>query len=190
MNLFKSTEIVAEQPEVKQPVFGGAFFELAFKQGKHVGEIFDLCKNLKEEHSIYFMTDGAWSNIDIIECLLSIAGPSKVSLCTWSISTEAIRTFNSWQETGLITSLQVILDQGIRNRKPEIYQQATGAFKKMRLIKCHAKVAVISNDKFQFVIIGSANLTNNPRKEAGLIIRSNKIAQANIGWMDKEFDHV
>lgn len=187
MSLFKSSDIVsAEQPKTN-PVVGGAFLNIDFEIGKNVGEIFPLCQNLKEIQSIYFMSDGAWSNIDIIESLLSISGPAAISFCTWSISTDAIRKFTEWQATGLITNLHVIMDQGIRNRKPEIHQQALVAFKNLRLIKCHAKVTVISNAKYSFVVIGSANFTNNPRKEAGLIIRSEEIAMANIKWMRKEF---
>lgn len=187
MNLFKSSDVVSAEKPKTNPVVSGAFFDFEFQLGKNVGEIFPLCQNLKDGNSIYFMTDGAWSNIDIIECLLSITGPVDISFCTWSISTDAIRKFTEWQTAGLIKSLHVIMDQGIRNRKPEIHQQALVAFKNLRLIKCHAKVAVICNANYNFVIIGSANLTNNPRKEAGLIIRSQEIATANLQWMRKEF---
>lgn len=187
MSLFKSADIIPVELPKTNPVIGGAFFDFEFKQGKNVGEIFPMCKDLKENHSIYFMTDGAWSNIDIIECLLSITGPAAISFCTWSISIDAIRKFTEWQASGAIKNLQVIMDQGIRNRKPEIHQQATVAFKNLRLIKCHAKVCVITNERYSFVVMGSANLTNNPRKEAGLIVRSQEIAIANLQWMGKEF---
>ena len=135
------------------------------------------------------MTDGAWSNIDIVEALLSITGAADVSFCTWSISIDAIRKFTEWQASGVIKSLHVIMDQGIRNRKPEIHQQATVAFKNLRLIKCHAKVAIVSNALYSFVVVGSANFTNNPRKEAGMIINSNEILNQNLKWMRKEFDY-
>lgn len=187
MNLFKSSDIAfAEQPK-NNPVVCLTDLELKYTYGKNIAEVYALAKVLKERQSIYFMTDGAWSNIDLIESLLSISGPAEIYFCTWSISIDAIRKFTEWQTSGLIKSLHVIMDQGIRNRKPEIHQQASVAFKNLRLIKCHAKVAVITNDKYSFVVMGSANLTNNPRKEAGLIVRSEEIATANIQWMRKEF---
>lgn len=187
MSLFKSADIIPLELPKTNPIIGIADLDFEFKPGKNVAEIYPLCKNLKEKQSIYFMTDGAWSNIDIIECLLSITSPANVSFCTWSISTDAIRKFTEWQASGVIKSLNVIMDQGIRNRKPEIHQQATVAFKNLRLIKCHAKVCVITNERYSFVLMGSANLTNNPRKEAGLIVRCQEIATANLHWMGKEF---
>lgn len=187
MSLFKSVDIIPIELPKTNPIIGKANIDIAFKNDKNLENLYNYIENLKENQSIYFMTDGAWSNIDIIECILSITGPADVSFCTWSISTDAIRKFTEWQASGVIKSLNVIMDQGIRNRKPEIHQQATVAFKNLRLIKCHAKVCVITNERYSFVLMGSANLTNNPRKEAGLIVRCQEIATANLHWMGKEF---
>lgn len=187
MSLFKSADIIPTELPKTNPVIGGAFLDFEFKFDKNLENLYSYLEKLNIMQSIYFMTDGAWSNIDLIECLLSITGPADVSFCTWSISTDAIRKFTQWQASGTIKSLNVIIDQGIRNRKPEIHQQATVAFKNLRLIKCHAKVCVITNEHYSFVIMGSANLTNNPRKEAGLIVRCQEIATANLHWMGKEF---
>lgn len=156
--------------------------------GGLVSSIRPLLDSISEGEAIYFMTDGAWSNIDIIENILNLTGPAAVSFCSWSIGTDALRKFTEWNISGLVTSVHVLLDQGLRNRKPEILQQATAAFKNLKLIKCHAKVAVIHNERFQFVISGSANLTRNPRKESGTIFRNSEVAAANLEWMGKEFE--
>lgn len=189
MGLFKLggiEKIVYGKPE---PVVGFEDLEIEFAFGQNLSAISPLLENLKDGQAIYFMTDGAWSNIDIIEKILSVIGSATVEFCTWSISTEAIRKFTHWQDTRYINNLNVLLDMGIRNRKPEIYQQATSAFKNLKLIKCHAKVCVLQNAINSFTVIGSANFTNNPRKEAGMIIRNKTIADANIAWIRKEFDN-
>ncbi|WP_231424016.1 phospholipase D-like domain-containing protein [Pedobacter sp. Leaf250] len=189
MGLFKMETVNHLKNIDHQPVTGVEDLDIHFAYGEKLSTISPLIENLNDGQSIYFMTDGAWSNIDIISKLLPLIGRCSIDFCTWSISTDAIRKFTEWQEKGLIAELNVLLDQGIRNRKPEIYQQATAAFKSLSLLKCHAKVCVLQNENYSFCIIGSANFTNNPRKEAGLIIRHKNIADQNINWIRKEIEN-
>lgn len=188
MKLFSTSDILpTEIPSTNAPYCETLVLENSYASGNKIGELLPLLLALQDGHSIAFMTDGGWSNIDIIQEILKITGVCSIHFCTWSISIDAIRKFVLWQEIGLIDNLKVLMDQGIRNRKPEILQQAIAGFKNLRLIKCHAKVAVIRNDKYSFSIIGSANMTNNPRKEAGMIIRSEALAKNHINWMEREF---
>ena len=189
MSLFNFQEVVWQAKEINAPVTGKATLNISTAAGDKISKLSPLLNDLCEGHCIYFMTDGAWSNIDIVKKLIDICGPCSMDFCTWSISTDAIRKFTQWQQDGLITDLHVLLDQGLRNRKPEIFQQAILTFKNLKLLKCHAKVAVLQNEHFSFTIIGSANFTNNPRKEAGMIIRNRAIANDNIAWIRKEFEN-
>lgn len=188
MSLFSSGDVKYKAVSNNSPVVGTEDLNIKTAAGDKISTIAPAILSLEENDCIYFMTDGAWSNIDLVEKILSITGACDIHFCTWSISTDAIRKFTDWQQKGLISSLFVILDQGLSNRKPEIFQQAFGAFKNLKLLKCHAKVIVIQNLQYSFTIVGSANFTNNPRKEAGLIIRNSNIAQDNINWIRKEFD--
>jgi hypothetical protein len=106
----------------------------------------------------------------LLEHILKSSGPAKVYFSTWSISVDAIRRFVAWQQTGLITDLFAVLDRGIRNRKPEIFQQCIANFKNINLVKCHAKITVIENEDYFITMLGSANYTENPRLEAGIIV--------------------
>lgn len=189
MSLFNLSDIASAGTPEKSPVVGKIKLKVKCASGDKVSAIDAFTKNLGEGEAIYYMTDGAWSNIDLIENLLSITGPADLYFCTWSISTDAIRKFTEWQETGLIKSIHALLDQGIRNRKPELLQQSTAAFKNLKLIPCHAKVCVISNVEYSFVISGSANFTKNPRKESGTIYRSLEVLNANVHWIRKEFGY-
>lgn len=143
---------------------------------KHLGD-------LQMGDSLFFMTDGAWSNIQVLEYLLQITGPANVFFTTWSISAEALSSFAAWTDAGQIQSLHAVLDQGLRNRKPDIYQQALATLKQLRIAKCHAKVTVIRNADWGIALIGSANYTRNPRKEAGVIVCDEEIADGNIEWI-------
>ena len=144
--------------------------------------------DLENEQSIFFMTDGAWSNIQLIEYILMHTGPANIFFTTWSIAADTIRCLHAWKDSGLILESVVLLDQGIRNRKPEILQQAQSAFKNLKLCKCHAKVTVIQNAEFSITLMGSANFTRNPRKEVGMIIQNRALANENIKWILEEFE--
>lgn len=145
--------------------------------------------SLNPDESIFFKTDGAWSNIHLVEFILMQTGAADVFFTTWSISADAIACFTNWQQQGAIKQLWAVLDAGIRNRKPEIYQQATAAFANLKISHCHAKVIVIQNTFYQVTVIGSANFTRNPRIEAGVIIWNKKIAEQNVQWILEEFNH-
>jgi hypothetical protein len=76
-----------------------------------------------------------------------------------------------------------VLDVGIRNRKPHIYQQAIATLKNLKLTHCHAKVLSIVSPDISFLVVGSANFTKNPRKEAGVIICSRESADFSFNWI-------
>lgn len=189
MSLFKLSETELHEAPKHSPIIEPVALHFNTVMVDDLKRIYFHLGVLEEEGALYFMTDGAWSNIDLVEQILKITGPAEVDFCTWSIGSETLRKFAEWQGNGDIVNLNVILDQGIRNRKPEILQQASGVFRNLKLIKCHAKVCVISTPKLCFSIIGSANFTQNPRKEAGFIVRSYVVATVNKHWIRKEFEN-
>jgi len=147
-------------------------------------------KDLLPGQCCCYVTYGAWSSIELLEYLLNKTGPAKVYFSTWSISAEAIARLAAWQNTGVITDLHVLLDAGLRNRKPDLYQQAMGSFPKIKITAIHAKVTVVQNDAFSLVVIGSPNYTKNPRIETGVIINDKAVADFNIKWILEEYHGV
>lgn len=142
--------------------------------------------SLTPGRSVWFKTDGAWSSYHLLEYILQLTGPAEVCFTTWSISEVAITKFLRWKADGLITGLSAVIDVGLRNRKPQIYQQAVQAFKNLKIAHCHAKATVVVNDTHHITFIGSANYTKNPRKEVGVIIWDKSIALANMNWIKEE----
>lgn len=141
-----------------------------------IGSIDPIC-------STYFRTDGAWSTIDIIGYLLEQCGCSDIYFSTWSIGPDAIRAFHEWKESGAVKIASGIVDEGFRNRKPDIFHQALNTFDQLKFFKSHAKVAVIKGDIMSVTLMGSANMTRNPRTEVGIIIPGDQIAEKNIQWI-------
>lgn len=189
MSLFSVSEFTAvpEEIEVNASSADVGLNKISFLTGNRLDVIKSTIGQLNASNGLYFMTDGAWSNVQLLDYILTLTGPADVFFSTWSISADAIRCFSTWRDSGMIRTCFAILDQGIRNRKPEILQQASGCFQNLRLIKCHAKVMVISNDHYQVTVLGSANFTRNPRKEAGMIIMDKVLAEENIKWILEEF---
>ncbi|RYE26848.1 MAG: hypothetical protein EOP45_03095 [Sphingobacteriaceae bacterium] len=138
--------------------------------------------------SVWFKTDGAWSNYHLLEYILNLTGPAEVYFTTWAISEVAITKFLALKEAGLITDLYAVIDTGLRNRKPQVYQQAVAAFPKLKIAHCHAKATVVISKTHQITFIGSANYTRNPRKEVGVILWDNEISQANAAWIKEEIN--
>jgi hypothetical protein len=135
-----------------------------------------------------FFSDGSWSNYELMEYLLQLSGPALVGFTTWSISEIAITRMNNWIASGKIIDLFAVLDVGIRNRKPHIYQQAIATLKNLKLSHCHAKVMAIVAPELSFLVIGSANQTKNPRKEAGVIICDRNEAEFALEWVKEIID--
>jgi len=183
------TQPIAEEitPISKAHAFGSVVpGKVEFISGEDLKAIKKAIGELTDKSSLFFMTKGAWSNIRLLEYILEVTGPAEVYFTTWAISEDAIRKFVSWKESGLITDLYAVMDAGLRNRKPAIYQQAIAAFPNLKISSCHAKVVVIRNDHFAFTLIGSANMTKNPRREVGLILSDQQLAEENIKWILEE----
>lgn len=191
MSLFNITDLNTVTPETMTDRSSGLaidFIGPRFLSDDKLTTIHQAIGNMDQAwENLFFLTDGAWSNIQLIEYILRYTGPANVFFTTWSIAADTISALNAWKESGQILSIWAILDQGIRNRKPEILQQATGSFNNLKLIKCHAKVTVIQNESHSIVLMGSANFTRNPRKEVGMIIKNKELAEANIKWILEEF---
>ena len=190
MSWFKNADL-KELEEVKKH-FGlvANVGQPLFITDKRISAIRTAIGDIDDHQSIFFLTDGAWSNIDLIEYVLIKTGPAKLYFSSWAIASDSIRRIQAWQEQGLVQDTYAILDQGIRNRKPEIYQQAIGAFKNLKLLKCYAKVTIVANDKYSIILMGSANLTSNPRREVGIIIKDPYLVEHNIQWFMEEFADV
>jgi hypothetical protein len=63
---------------------------------------------------------------------------------------------------------------------------AQNVFQPLKLAKLHAKVCLLHNDQWQVVVLGSANLTRNPKTEVGIIDTHPQSFQFHHKWMQDE----
>ncbi len=116
---------------------------------------------------IFGFTKGQFSIIDIIEHCLLEAGPSKVTICTWSAADGDIRAANRLLSNHAITDLKFVIDHSFKARKPVLCQALidTFGYDCIRVTSIHAKFTTIKSDKYSLVIRTSMNLNYNPRFE-------------------------
>ncbi len=151
--------------------------------GKSNSIVRDVIGTLQPDQSIHYASGGQWSSHDLLFHILDQTGPAKVWLCTWSISELAVRQIMEKLDAGIIQELHCIFDWRVKVRRPEALQLAQQIVTDVKLTTCHAKVTVIQNDSWNISIVGSANYTNNPRIEAGVISTDPAVASFHLQWM-------
>lgn len=154
--------------------------------GKENSACQDVIGTLEKDSIIQFVSKAEWSTHDLLFHILKQTGPAEVTLATWSVTTPVISKISNMIETGLITKLDGLFDWRMKVRCPEAEQFMRYNCVDIRLVNCHAKVTVIKNEAWNITIVGSANLTNNPRIESGVIFTDKETADFNLIWMRGE----
>lgn len=155
------------------------------KLGNISQNVYDVLGGIDFNVNTHYVTLGHWSNHELLQFLLEIVGPSEVFLATWSMSEPAAVKLLAMIDNGLITSLKGILDFRTKNRHPQAFQLAQSLFVDLHMTASHCKVTVIKNEKYTITINGSANYTNNPRIESGVITADPKVGQFHINWIQQ-----
>lgn len=114
-----------------------------------------------------FMHKGKWAIHQVLPVLLSRIGPADVSVATFNISEDSLRTLFFLNEDRSLLSLRLLLDMNVRRHKLPLLLFAGGITTSIRMDSCHAKVLLVRNNDYRFGIVGSANLNWNMRWESG-----------------------
>jgi hypothetical protein len=130
-----------------------------------------------------FASGSLWSTHDILRYILGFAGPCSLTMATWSIATAAADLLVDWKRSGLLNSVAMLVDWRVQVRTPGVLTLAKEHFTDIRVTCCHAKAFVMQNDTWNISLIGSANLTNNPRIECGHLSTSKTVADFHKSWI-------
>ena len=143
------------------------------KRGNAEIKIHHIVGEVKQGDCISFWSNGDWSLWELVAHLLKQTGPgTEVYLATWSISELSARKLCQWMDEGVISKLVGVIDFRSKNRHPAAYHLSKNVFSDIRVAFCHAKVTVLKGNGNCITINGSANWTENPRLESGVIINS------------------
>ena len=136
--------------------------------------------------TIHYASIGEWSMHNLLFHLLQQTGPADVFISTWSVSEDSVRQLIAKVKDGSIRKIYGVFDWRVKLRSPEAFELAKFNIADIRLTTCHAKVTVIENEEWSIAIVGSANYTNNPRIEAGVISCDFTAANFHKTWMLEE----
>ena len=114
-----------------------------------------------------FMHKGEWAIHQVLPILLSRTGSAHVSIATFNVSEESLRTLFFMSQERQLLSLRLLLDMNVRRHKLPLLLFAGGITPTVRLDSCHAKVCLVRSTSHSFGIVGSANLNWNHRWESG-----------------------
>lgn len=135
-----------------------------------------------------FFSEGKWSMHDLMLYLLEVTGPARVWLSTFSISEEAIRSFAIALEKGRITRIHCLFDYTIQKNKLGLLFFAYNTVSDITIGANHSKLLLLQNDSWKISVVGSANFTPNPRKEAGVIFSTPQTFDHYLGHLQKAFE--
>jgi hypothetical protein len=135
------------------------------------------------------LSKGAVSFADAVRYLLETAGPADVLLTTWAIGAREIAAFRDLIAHGAILLFRLLVDASFVQRQPAYTAKLRASFGAdcLRLATCHAKLAVVINSRWAFVLVSSANLNTNPRLEVFQIEDNRRLATAVTRTLDHWF---
>jgi hypothetical protein len=169
-----------------------AFFDDCESQSFSLQSMNDLKEHLgkiEQNRHYRFWSKGQWSMHELLEFLLLQTGASDVYLTTWTITEDPMRKIFLLKKKGLIKSLHCVLDQRIKGNKPGPFQLLKNTADSLRLTQCHAKSLVLVNGKFNVSVLGSANLSRNPRLEAGTISTNKEAVNFDLNIIKNAIDY-
>ena len=116
-----------------------------------------------------FVHKGEWAIHELLPFLLSYTGTAEVRVATFNISEDSLRPLFFLLEEKKINQLQLLLDMNVRRHKLELLLFAANITPEIRITANHSKILLLENKTWKVGIVGSANMNNNPRYEAGFI---------------------
>lgn len=146
----------------------------------------EVMPELKPGFVTLFASAGLWSMHDLLFWILDKTGPARVVSATWSITDEPATQIARRLHEGLITELHFLFDVRVKIRSEKVYTFVKHQAATCRLSACHAKAFVVENDEWSVAVVGSANFTNNPRIESGVLLVSREAAEFTRSWIMAE----
>lgn len=147
----------------------------------------------------FWRTTGDFSLLDLILVLLDKAGPSAVTVETWSAGLYDMEVLNRFVASDLITSFRLVLDVSFRNNRGNNAKDGTSyaailedvfGLDAIRTTRTHAKNVTITGGAHDFAIWGSANLNENKRAEEFNVTNAREVVLRKRRVADELFDGI
>lgn len=150
-----------------------------------IGQIYPDC-------SIFGITKGQFSLIELIAAILDQTGPANLFISTWTAAGADLTAAHDLLVSGKLLSCRFLVDHTFQRRKPafaSLVRELFGA-DSIRVTRNHAKFSLIRNEKWNIVLKTSMNLNTNPRLEDFDIQDDTQLADFLQSLMDEIFVRV
>jgi hypothetical protein len=187
--LFQTTDIAKTEQANKGvlPLVQPINTQLAYLQATKT--LASYVGGLAEGQTIRYVSKGQWSMHDLIRyCCEKLGEPCEIYLVTWTVTNTPVECLLQLKKEGYLKALHCLFDYRIKDTKPEAFQLIASFADRVQLTKVHAKVTVMVGEKRGFSIVSSANLTKNPRIEAGVIFCDLQTAIEDKTWIETEMN--
>jgi hypothetical protein len=146
-------------------------------------ELKEVIFHVRDKHNVIWVSNRNWSMHQLLMALLDITGPAEVHIATFAMGETPARILLQLKESGLITKLYCAIDNRVDTRSAGSLQLIMSICDNYSLDDIHAKVTVIENAEWTITVIGSANYTENKRKEAGIVMNTREAAEQQLLWI-------
>lgn len=148
-----------------------------------------LLQSLQEGKQVHYVSDGDFSMHDIVMELLKEYKPAELWITTYALREFPVRQLILAQERKDLLCVKMLIDYRAKMRTPEVFQLAQMNVNQIYLTSIHAKVTVIRSSVGTVTVVTSANWTQNPRIECGVISLEKEVAEFHINWIEKVMDN-
>jgi hypothetical protein len=114
-----------------------------------------------------FIHKGEWAIHDVLPILLEQIGTAEIKIATFSISEDSLRPLFFLVENGSISELTMVLDMTVKRHKLDLLLFASNITPSIRIDSNHSKILLVKSNTHAFGIVGSSNLNQPRRYEAG-----------------------
>ncbi len=141
---------------------------------------------LDKDLGFTILTNGSFSMIDAISCVLDQTGPSKLVISTWVPGMQEISDLADLKKSKRVLGLKLIVDYGFCRSKMDqaIFVEKAIGRENIVETRTHAKIACIRNSDWDFCLRGSLNLNGNFRCENLDGDDDKGLCDAIEGWFD------
>lgn len=131
------------------------------------GSAQDCIGQIEKDMSLFAVTRGQFSMLDILSVIIKQVGPCSISVWTWAIADYEVECMEAFLKNESIKAGRLVIDRAAEVKNDAIISKWRTVFGKdtVRVCKNHAKIATVQTENFRILVRGSMNLNFNPRFE-------------------------
>lgn len=175
--------------EESPPVSAVDTADLTAIQAERYASLSAVLPNIQEGQTIHLVHHGGFSCEQLILAMVDRIGPAHLRAATWVVSRIPAYRIVKANRAGHILSARFILDVRENLYQPQALDILATAFgrESVRMTELHSKAYWLENDSASIAIIGSANLSENPRIEILTVTSSKDIGGFWRNWFESQW---